>query len=115
MAYMDQTMKKEKAPGIKKVLNKYKMKGSITVSDYSTLIVTLKSGPIDFGTTNTQVNVYAIERNYEGVAKKFLMELVKVMMKGNYNNSDSQIDHFDVGYYISINIGKWNVPYKVVD
>ena len=29
----------------------------------------------------------------------------------NYDDSDSMIDHFDVNFYLSLNIGKWNKPY----
>jgi hypothetical protein len=33
------------------------------------------------------------------------------MNAGNHNNSDVQSDYFDVGWYIDVNIGKWNKPY----
>ena len=35
------------------------------------------------------------------------------MMVGNHNNSDISTDYFDVGWYIDINIGKWDKPYEV--
>ena len=31
----------------------------------------------------------------------------------NHNNSDVQTDYFDVGWYIEINVGDWEKPYKL--
>lgn len=113
MAYMSQSNKKTLAPGIKAVLKKYGMKGTISVGNHSTLMVTLTSGKIDFGTMFADVNTYWIHDHYEGVAKNFLMELKEAMMVGNYDHSDIQTDYFCVGWYISIRIGKYNKPYIV--
>ena len=49
MAYMNVEKKNKLAPGIKKVLAEYGMKGTLA-KDRFTLKVNLKSGPIDFGT-----------------------------------------------------------------
>ena len=49
MAYVSQQDKAKLAPQIKKVLNKYGMKGSISIRHHSSLVVTLQSGAIDFG------------------------------------------------------------------
>jgi hypothetical protein len=32
---------------------------------------------------------------------------------GNHDNSDSQTDYFDVGWYVDVKVGKWNKPYIV--
>jgi len=113
MAYMSQEKKRKLAPGIKSVLKKYGMKGTIAVDNHSSLVVNLKSGPIDFGASYNQVNPYWVDKHYEGDAKSFLMELVEAMNVGNYDNSDIMTDYFDVGWYININVGKWNKPYTV--
>jgi len=141
MAYMSQENKKELAPAIKVVLKKYNMKGSIAVQNYSTLVVNLREGKLDIiknydenakinreavgdfeesnhETTYLQVNQYSIDGyrpSYSGKVQSFLLELREAMMKGNYDNSDVMTDLFDVGFYISINVGKWNKPYKYVD
>ena len=111
MAYMSQENKKTLAPAIKSVLKEYNMKGSIGVDNHSTLVVNLKEGHIDFGSTNDSVNPYWIDKHYTGIAQQFLNELKDAMMAGNYNNSDIMTDYFDVGWYIDINVGKWNKPY----
>lgn len=127
MAYMDQTKKAKLAPQIKAVLKKYKMKGSISVDHHTSLVVTVKSGPIDFaadyitrddGTGRTrefhyQVNTYWAHEHYQGKAKSFLMELIAAMNDGNHDNSDAMTDYFDVGWYIHVNLGKWNKPYEL--
>jgi len=110
MAYMNVERKNQLAPGIKKVLAEYGMKGTIAKDDYA-LNVNLKSGPIDFGTDS--VNEYHIASHFTGVAKEFLLKLKDAMMVGNHNNSRIEIDYFDVGWYIHINLGRWNKPYEV--
>jgi len=113
MAYMSQEKKKELSPAIKAVMKKYDMKGTISVQHHSGLVITLKSGPIDFGSTDEDVNTYWIHEHYEGVAKKFLTELKAAMMVGNFDESDIQSDYFHVGWYVYIRIGKWDSPYMV--
>ena len=115
MAYISQQDKKELAPAIKSVLKKYGMKGSIAIKHYSSLVVNLQSGPIDFDMDGyTSVNVYHIDRHYTGIAKDFLNELVTAM-KGTkwFDKSDIMTDYFHTAYYIDINVGKWNKPYVV--
>jgi hypothetical protein len=48
MAYVSKEKKAELAPAIKAVLKKYGMKGTIAVRHHSSLVVTLRSGEIDF-------------------------------------------------------------------
>ena len=47
MAYVSQEKKKQLAPKIKEVLKKYGMKGTISVNNHSTLVVTIKEGKLD--------------------------------------------------------------------
>ena len=115
MAYISQEEKKELAPGIKAVLKKYGVKGTIAVRDYSSLVVNIKSGVLDLmgdsGLPNEdsfQVNpYYAEERAKDPKIGSFYGELLAAM-KGTkwYNNSDVQIDYFDIAYYVDINVGK---------
>lgn len=115
MAFMSQEHKKELAPSIKAVLKKYNMKGSISVQNHSSIVVTLQSGEIDFnGITDQSVNVFWIDDHWEDneVAKNFLNELYEVMKGPRYfDESDIQSDYFHTSHYVDINIGKWNKPY----
>ena len=143
MSYMNQDKKKALAPQIKAVLAKYGVKATIGVNNYSTLVVNIKEGALDFiGAANKHNQQYA-ERtgqkayevtNYYGVnpyhevshmnnigetkIANFFKELIAAMNgKGssvaNHDNSDIMTDYFDVGWYLDINVGKWNKPYKM--
>ena len=125
MAYMSQEKKAKIAPAVKAILKKYKVKGSLSVRNHSSLVLTIKEGSVDFysdyGTTpearkdaekfGIQVNPYWYQDHFVGKSKKFLEEVIPAMNSGNHNNSDIQSDYFDVGWYIDVNIGKWNKPY----
>ena len=132
MAYMSQERKAQLAPGIKAVLKKYGMKGSISVNNHSTLVCTVKEGPLDVignmyelavkkpdshynrnpgKPKHIQVNPYWISENYTGKVLEFVQELKDAMDVGNHDRSDTQTDYFDVGWYVDINIGLWNKPY----
>ena len=125
MPYVSQEMKKELAPAIKAVLKKYKMKGSIAVNNHSTLVVNLSEGYVDcvskgervlgLSGVSKSVNVYHIDEWYEGVAKKFLNELLAAMKGPKYfNDDDAMIDFFSRSHYTDINVGKWNKEFKLL-
>lgn len=127
MAYMNQERKAKLAPAIKAALQKYGIKGTISTDRYS-LTVTIKSGPIDFiknynetvrqrpgqlyfAEKYMQVNDHWYHDHFSGRAKTFLTELITAMNVGNHDNSDIMTDYFDVGWYVHVNVGRWNKPY----
>ena len=132
MAYMNQEQKAEIAAKVKPILKRYGVKATLS-TDRSSLSLNIKSAPIDFianynetvvqqpgGFRNSgaaeksiQVNTYWFQEHFSGKAKKFLTEVLKEMNKGNHDRSDSQTDYFDVGWYVYVNIGKWNKPFVV--
>tara|TARA_E500000081_G_C5870895_1_gene234856 strand:- start:133 stop:507 length:375 start_codon:yes stop_codon:yes gene_type:complete len=122
MAYISQEDKKELAPAIKKVLKDFGMKGSISIRNHMSLVVTVTEGVLDFtdyfqkgDEGYVQVNHYHIDNFYSGTVKKFLKELYKAM-KGTkwFDKSDAMVDYFHTAYYMDINIGKWCKPYVKV-
>jgi hypothetical protein len=135
MAYMSQERKSEIAPKVKSILKKFGIKGSLSVRHHSTLSLTLKSGKIDFiGNSNRvcgnnfyqvaqgfkpntngydSINPYWFHEHYDGDAKAFLTEVMEAMNDGNWDKSDIQSDYFNVGWYVDVNIGKWNANYVV--
>ena len=135
MAYMSQEKKAKIAPVVKAVLKKYKVKGSLAVRNHSTLVLNIKSGSIDFienfiatdrnalseeqvryirANKSLDVNPYWYQEHFDGKAKKFLTEIMAAMNDGNHDRSDAQIDYFDVGWYVDVNIGNWKKHYEVV-
>ena len=136
MAYVNQEMKSKIAAALKPVLAKYGVKGSLSVRNHMSIVLTLKSGKIDFignsnrvcgashyqvsrgFTPNTSghcsVNTYWYQDHYDGAAKDFITEALQAMKSaGWYDRSDAMVDYFDTAYYIDINIGKWDKPYIV--
>jgi hypothetical protein len=134
MAYMNQERKAKITKMLKPILAKYKVKGSLSVRNHSTIVLTLKSGAIDFignsnrvcsndfyqvqrgfkPTTNgyDQVNPYWFQDHYDGDAKAFLTEAFKALKSADwYDESNAMIDYFNTAYYVDVNIGKWDKPY----
>jgi hypothetical protein len=125
MAYMSQERKAERAPMIRAICKKYGVKASLSVKNHSTLVLTVKSGQIDFiGNYNTvanpatpaehdlSVNPYWFKEQFDGTARDFLTEVAAAMKGDDYfDKSDSQSDYFHCSHYIAINIGKWNKAY----
>ena len=135
MAYVSQEDKKELAVGIKKVLAKYNVKGTIGVHNHSTIVVRLRSGDLDIlgnywevykenewkvdpwnqrseKPTYLQVNTYYVDSSYSGEVANFLTELVAVMKGERYfDHSDSQTDYFHCSHYVEIDVGNWEKSY----
>ena len=135
MAYVSQELKAKLAPRIKAICKKYNVKASLAVRNHSTLVLNISQGAIDFMESynrmgmaesrpshmpfrpefkSIDVNVYHYNRHFDGKALKFLQEIIPAMNNGNHDNSDIQTDYFDVGWYIDVNIGRWNKPYVLV-
>jgi len=117
MAYFTQEQKKAIAPAIKNLLKKYNLKGTLAVRHHSTAVLNISGGEIDFLSgkkdDHIQVNIYRIEDHYTGKALDFLKEAKKILMTGNHDRSDIMTDYFDVGWYVDINIGQYDKPYKL--
>lgn len=115
MAYMNQERKAKIASMVKPILKKYGVKGSLSVRNNMSIVLTITQGPIDFGGNRIQVNPYWYQEHFEGNAKKFLSEVIPAMYSADYyDNSDAMTDYFDTAYYVDVNIGKWNKPYAIV-
>jgi hypothetical protein len=137
MAYMSQEKKAVIAAKIKPILAKYGVKGSLSVSNHMTIVLTLKSGKIDFisnfnktasqnpryneqdfrpSITHVSVNPYWYHEHFSGTAKKFLKEAIAALYGADwFDHSDSQSDYFHTAYYIDLNVGRWNKPYIVTE
>jgi hypothetical protein len=127
MAYVSQDLKAKLAPKIKAICKKYGVKASLAVRHHSTLVLNVKAGKVDFigdyGDTletradaekfGIQVNPYHYKSHFNGEAYHFLSEVIPAMNAGNWDESDIQVDYFNVGWYVNVNIGKWNKPYAL--
>jgi hypothetical protein len=135
MAYMNQERKAAIAPVVKAICKKYGVKASLAVRHHSTLVLNIKSGEIDFienyingnphkmtdeaanrvrENGNIDVNPYWYQEHFTGKALGFMKEIFAAMNNGNHDRSDIQTDYFDVGWYVDVNVGRWNKPYELV-
>ena len=124
MAYISKEQKDSKAVELRALAKEYGIKATVARKHGTELVLNISGGKIDFfgsyGDVDTnysssyiQVNEYHIERDFTGIAQEFLLKAHEIMNVGNYNNSDAMTDYFDRGWYVSINIGQWNKPYKL--
>jgi hypothetical protein len=137
MAYMSQERKKELAVGLKATMAPYGIKYSVRVRNHSTIVMTITEGPVDFiknaeairtmkmndqdfGNRGTdtrqylQINTYSIDSHHSGLCAEILNKAEKALNMGNHDRSDVQSDYFDVGWYVDINVGSFDKPYRVV-
>lgn len=140
MAYMNQEKKAKIALRLKPILKKYGVKGTLSVRSHSTIVLTLKSGKIDFIENFIQTdsnvmhsrkmpqsqidrirkdryldaNPFWFQEHFTGAAKNFLTEAFAALKSADwYDRSDAQVDYFDTAYYTDVTVGKWNQPYEV--
>ena len=133
MAYVSQEKKQSLAPAIKAILKKHSLKGSLSVRHHSVLVLTVKSGKIDFisnynaiqskkirpdhlpfhpASDNLDVNPYWYHEHFDGKALEFLKEVIPAMKGPEYfDHSDIQSDYFHCSHYFDVQIGKWDKPY----
>ena len=132
MAYFSQEMKKAISADVRKICTAHGVKGTLSVRNGMKVALTLKSGAIDFNADQAERVVFG--RREEAVdfhdgkdvsygwedtfregttAHAFLAEIVPVLNRGNYSNTDSQRDYFDDGFYVAIEIGRYNRPYDL--
>ena len=121
MAFVSKEDKANLAPGIKAVLAKYKVKGSISVRHNSTLVVKVTKGELDFSEymmrgeyprNYIEVNEYWMDEHYSGIVLQFMAEMISAMKGADFfDHSDSSTDYFYRSHYVDLNIGTWIKPY----
>lgn len=117
MAYFTQEMKKNVAAKLKDVVPAG-WKYTLSVKDHSTLYFNLKEIPAEYKLAKDLAEVieqqgYCQLRGTNDVFKSTKHSLIfekiwEILNDTNYDNSDSQSDYFDVGYYCYVNFGRWN-------
>lgn len=133
MAYMNQDKKKAIVAQLKKIIP-LDWKWSVAVENHSTLHLNIASAPVDLigemrAYTDPAYHNYVgkdaakpsyaipnhhwLDNAYKGELLVLFENIKEAMMFGNHDNSDIMTDYFDVGHYISINLGKWNRPFIV--
>lgn len=130
MAYMNQERKAKLAANVKAVMPKG-WKYTVAVRNHSTIVLTIQSAPVDLigemirvgnagraangfaewtARPHADVNVYHLDGQFDESLATF--EQIKAALNdGNHNRSDLQSDYHDVGWYVDINVGRWDKPF----
>lgn len=135
MAYVTQDKKKELEQKLQLVLPKPAWKWTTKVRHSSTLVLTIMSGPVDliesalrqqmekeFGVESSTTssikqrrsfspNIYYIADAFDTEARDLMVKVKEALNAGNHDKSDIQSDYFDVGWYVDINIGRYDDPF----
>ena len=130
MAYISQEDKKTLAPAIKAVFKKYGLKGSISIKNHMTLCANVSAGRLDLIGAAAAVGDFRSSGYYQGNAygatnEKYkdinldifnFYEELKKAMRGAlwFDKSDLMTDYHHTAYFMDINIGRWDKPYKLL-
>jgi hypothetical protein len=121
MAYMNQEKKAAIAAELKKVVPAG-WKYSLSVRHHSTIVMVVRSAPVDVlgkivwfdekPQSYATINEYHYRRHITcdelcGQIEK----IIACLNLGNWNNSDSQSDYFDIGHGIELKFGSWDKPF----
>lgn len=98
-----------------------KYKFSVRREGYSSIHVSLMSADFEAftkesGLVHTSLNHYRIERE-KGLtdrAREVMLNVKNFVMSYNFDDSDPMTDYFCTNFYLTLGIGKWSAPYKVV-
>jgi hypothetical protein len=137
MAYVTQEVITKARAALKALNKEYGVKATLSGKGDSTLYLTIAEGPIDFITNycenvkakrhqrdteqviawvtkeqNISVNQYYLDSSFDGVALEYLEKAKAIMHVDHWDKSDIQSDYFNCAYYVNINVGRWNKPYK---
>jgi hypothetical protein len=139
MAYVTQEVINKARAALKALNKEYGVKATFSGKGDSTLYLTIAEGKIDFianycenvaakriqhdtqqvidWVTKEQhacVNQYYLDSSFSGIALEYLEKAKAIMYADHWDKSDIQTDYFNCAYYVNINVGRWNKPYKLV-
>ena len=111
-------------------------KFSVSIKRYSggqSLYIHLMESPFKISTDpefkgHYQLNEYMfLEQTEYGIERIFekweitpqlfyiMQKVSKFVRSYNYDDSDGMIDYFDTNFYLHLNVGKWDKPYKQIN
>lgn len=120
MAFMSQERKAGIAAELKRVIPKG-WKYSVAVRDRSTICLTIAAAPVDllaglpvaFEARHRHMNPYhwRPQNTWQPEIRDVFASIFAAMNRGNHDRSDPMTDYFDVGWYVDVNIGRWDRPF----
>lgn len=117
MAYVNKEKKAKIAAALKTVMPK-DWKYSLAVNNHSTIVLTVRSAPIDLVEMNgghRSVNTYHYKKHFEGELLTTIDKIVDALNTDNFDKSDIQSDYFHVGHYVDFQFGTWDKAFTVAE
>lgn len=130
MAYMSQEKKAKIKAELRKAIPQ-SWKWSLAVRHHSTVVLTIRSAPVDLIDAYTskrcseevraacmsqrhmECNPYHWREHFEGELLDVFSAILGALNAGNHDRSDLQTDYHDVGWYVSVCFGRWDKPFEV--
>lgn len=110
MPYITTEQVKEIRNAIKKAFPAYKF--SVVRKHSTSVEIAIMEADIDFGVTHTQVNHFYIKDHYTGRQREVLQKLSDIAEGKNYTVTQDADYGAVPKFYVTIEIGQWNKPYK---
>jgi hypothetical protein len=139
MAYVSQEVITKARAALKALNKEYGVKATFSGKGGLCLNLTIAEGKIDFVNNycetvsanrrmhDTQsvvdwakkeqhlsVNQYYLDSSFSGIALEYLEKAKAIMHVDHWDKSDIQSDYFNCAYYVNMQVGRWNKPYKLV-
>lgn len=137
MAYVTQEIINKARAALKALNKEYGVKATLSGKGGLSLNLTIAEGPIDFVQNycdtiktkctlrdldqtiawvqrdqNISVNQYYLDSSFSGIALEYLEKAKAIMYVDHWDKSDVMTDYFHCAYYVSMQVGRWNKPYK---
>ena len=137
MAYVSQEVISKARIALKALNKQYGVKSTLSGKGSSSLKLTIAEGSIDFVKNycetvkanctlrdvesiiewvkreeHISVNQYYLDSSFSGIALEYLEKAKAIMYVEHWDESDVMTDYFHCSFYIDMQIGRWNKPYK---
>jgi hypothetical protein len=139
MAYVSQEVITKARAALKTLNKEYGVKSTLSGKGGLCLNLTIAEGKIDFVNNycenvtakrrqydtaqfiawvtkeqNISVNQYYLDSSFSGIALEYLEKAKAIMHVDHFDHSDIQSDYFNCAFYVNMQVGRWNKPYKLV-
>lgn len=128
MAYVSEQIITKARTALKALNKEYGVKATISGKGSTDMCLTISEGKIDFignfcentktnrrmHDTQQVIDWVHLESSFSGIALEYLDKAKAIMYADHWDKSDIQSDYFNCSFFVNINIGRWNKPYKLV-
>lgn len=139
MAYVSEQVINKARVALKALNKEYGVKATLSGKNSSSLTLKISEGSIDFIgnycdtiierkhymndadfvvkyvqiSGSIQINQYYLDTQFSGKALEYLEKAKAIMHVDHWDESDIMTDYFHCAYYVSMNVGRWDKPYKL--